>query len=274
MGIITLNMSVRLVEDPVINSLLSRLRRNIVSSDDVLSGLKDGGEDDHSSGSGGEPLTEATDNAFYQGGFDYDYLDFLLSGEVDHDNVEKEDFDKPKIEFRDFPVEQGYVRIPVQYPGLTLAKIQAPNPKLWTAEESFITQVVPTLYMFIPAALLGFTIGMGIWIVILSVLRVYSTLRKMTETKNLAAEAGGDVIGDLRLSSLSGDPWRRITDAETVHSLSGSLVRGDRVWRLRQESKPGFQRSFGGSERKPPRRADFNNDSRLSTRSEGKKRSV
>merc|ERR1712172_430637 len=85
-------------------------------------------------------LTEATDNAFYQGGFNYDYLDFLLSGEVDHDNVEEEDFDKPKIEFRDFPVEQGYVRIPVQYPGLTLAKIQAPNPKLWTAEESFITQ--------------------------------------------------------------------------------------------------------------------------------------
>ena len=135
-------MSVRLVEDPVVNNLLSRLRRNIVSSDDVLSGLKDGGEDDHSSGSGGEPLTEATDNAFYQGGFDYDYLDFLLSGEVDHDNVEKEDFDKPKIEFRDFPVEQGYVRIPVQYPGLTLTKIQAPNPKLWTAEESFITQVM------------------------------------------------------------------------------------------------------------------------------------
>jgi len=267
-------MSVRLTEDPVINNLLSRVKRNLVPSDDVVSRLKDGGEDDPSSGSGDEPLTEATDYAFYPGGFDYDYLDSLLSGEVDHDIVEKEDFDQPKIEFRDFPVEQGYVRIPVQYPGLTLTKIQAPNPKLWTAEESFITQVVPTLYMFIPAALLGFIIGMGIWIVILCVLRVYSTLRKMTETKNLAAEAGGDVIGDLRLSSLSGDPWRRITDAETVHTLSGSLIRGDRVWRLRQESKPGFQRSFGGSERKPPRRVDFNNDSRLSTRSEGKKRSV
>ena len=134
--------------------------------------------------------------------------------------------------------------------------------------------MIPTLYMFIPAALLGFIIGMGIWIIILSVLRVYSTLRKMTEAKVQAANAGRDVVGDLRLSSLQGDPWRRISDAETVHTLDGSLIRGDRVWHLRQESKQGFQRSFGGSERKPPRRAEYINDSRLSTRSEGKERSV
>ena len=138
-------MSVRLVEDPVINNLLSRLKRNIDSSDDVLSRSEDGGEDDPSSGSGDEELTEGTDYVFHPGGFDYDYLDSLLSGEVDHDNVEKEDLNKPKIEFRDFPVEEGYVRIPVQYPGLTLTKIQAPNPKLWTAEESFVTQVMKEL---------------------------------------------------------------------------------------------------------------------------------
>ena len=285
-------MSVRMVEDPIINNLLSRLKRTIVTKEEVVHRESDGEEDNLSSGSGDEPLTEATDNLFYPGGegFDYDYLDSLLSAEINNDDAEKEDPDKSEIVYRDFPVDEGYVRIPVQYPGLTLTQIQAPPPKLWTAEESFKTQVpayilpensistikiafqvVPTLYMFIPAALLGFIIGMGIWIIILSVLRVYSTLRKMTETKNQGAEAGGDVIGDLRLSSLSGDPWRRITDAETVHTLDGSLIRGDRVWRLRQESKPGFQRTFGGSERKPPRRADFNNDSRLSTRSEGKK---
>jgi len=256
-------MSVRSVEDPIINNLLSRLKRNIVSNDDVVSREGDVEEDNLSSGSGdeAEASTEATDYSFYHegGGFDYDYLDSLLSGEVGTDDSDKEDLDKPKTVYRDFPVEEGYVRIPVEYPGLTLTQIQAPSPKLWTAEESFKTQVVPTLYMFIPAALLGFIIGMGIWIIILTVLRVYSTLRKMTETKNRAAEAGGDVIGDLRLSSLGGDPWRRISDAETVHTLDGSLIRGDRVWRLRQESKPGFQRSFGGSERKPPRREDFIN---------------
>ena len=129
--------------------------------------------------------------------------------------------------------------------------------------------------MFIPSALLGFIIDMGIWIILLTVIRMYTTLRKMAEARTLSAEGGRDVIGDLRLSALSQDPWRRITDAETVHSLDGSLRRGDRVWRLRQESKQDseLQRSIGGSERKP-RRATFNNDSRLSTKSEGKGRNV
>ena len=139
-------MSVRSVEDPIINNLLSRLKRNIVSNDDVVSREGDVEEDNLSSGSGdeAEASTEATDYSFYHegGGFDYDYLDSLLSGEVGTDDSDKEDLDKPKTVYRDFPVEEGYVRIPVEYPGLTLKHIQAPSPKLWTAEESFKTQVM------------------------------------------------------------------------------------------------------------------------------------
>ena len=137
-------MSVRMVEDPIINNLLSRLKRTIVTKEEVVHRESDGEEDNLSSGSGDEPLTEATDNLFYPGGggFDYDYLDSLLSAEINNDDAEKEDLDEPKTVYRDFPVDEGYVRIPVQYPGLTLTQIQAPPPKLWTAEESFKTQVL------------------------------------------------------------------------------------------------------------------------------------
>ena len=140
-------MSVRMVEDPIINNLLSRLKRTVVTKEEVLSRESDGEEDNLSSGSGDEPLTEETDYTFYPGGggFDYDYLDSLLSAEINNDDAEKEDSDEPKTVYRDFPVDEGYVRIPVQYPGLTLTKIQAPPPKLWTAEESFKTRVLANI---------------------------------------------------------------------------------------------------------------------------------
>ena len=136
-----------MVEDPIINNLLSRLKRTIVTKEEVVSRESDGEEDNLSSGSGDEPLTEETDYTFYPGGggFDYDYLDSLLSAEINNDDAEKEDLDEPKTLYRDFPVDEGYVRIPVQYPGLTLTKIQAPPPKLWTAEESFKTQVLANI---------------------------------------------------------------------------------------------------------------------------------
>ena len=137
-------MSVRMVEDPIINNLLSRLKRTIVTKEEVVHRESDGEEDNLSSGSGDEPLTETFDYTFYPGGggFDYDYLDSLLSAEINNDDAEKEHLDEPKTVYRDFPVDEGYVRIPVQYPGLTLTQIQAPPPKLWTAEESFKTQVL------------------------------------------------------------------------------------------------------------------------------------
>ena len=133
------------VKDPIVNNLLNRLKRNIAPTEgDVVS--KERGEDDLLRGSGDETLAGSADDVFYPDGFDYDYLDFLLNGGVDNDVTEKDESDKQKTVYRDFPIEEGYVRIPVEYPGLTLSRIQAPNPKLWTAEESFKSQVPTEKY--------------------------------------------------------------------------------------------------------------------------------
>ena len=125
------------------------------------------------------------------------------------------------------------------------------------------------MYMFIPSALLGFIIGMGVWLCVLLVLRLYSSLRKMTEARQ--DDPPVDIIGDIK-ATLSEDPWKKISDAETVHGLDGTMMRkGDRVWRLQQES--GVARSrpggLGGSDRRP-RAVKVLNESRASTRSEGK----
>ena len=45
------------------------------------------------------------------------------------------------IEYREFPVEDGYVRVPVKYPGLTMRRMEPPDLRLWTAETAFREQV-------------------------------------------------------------------------------------------------------------------------------------
>ena len=45
------------------------------------------------------------------------------------------------IEYREFPVEDGYVRVPVKYPGLTMTRMEPPDLRLWTAETAFREQV-------------------------------------------------------------------------------------------------------------------------------------
>ena len=49
--------------------------------------------------------------------------------------------DANTIEFREFPVEDGYVRVPVSYPGLTIRQMEPPDLRLWTAETAFTDQV-------------------------------------------------------------------------------------------------------------------------------------
>merc|ERR1719342_193354 len=72
-----------------------------------------------------------------------------------------------------------------------------------------------------------------------------------------------DLIKNLNYT-LSKDPWKKISDAETVHGLDGSTKKRDRIWHLRQEGR----RGIGGSDRKPrPIRRD---DSRVSSLSAGK----
>ena len=55
-----------------------------------------------------------------------------------------------------------------------------------------------------------------------------------------------DLIKNLNYT-LSKDPWKKISDAETVHGLDGSTKKRDRIWHLRQEGR----RGIGGSDRKP-----------------------
>ena len=49
--------------------------------------------------------------------------------------------DANTIEYREFPVEDGYVRVPVSYPGLTITRMEPPDLRLWTAETAFKEQV-------------------------------------------------------------------------------------------------------------------------------------
>ena len=91
----------------------------------------------------------SVNNAWEDYQLEYNYLDDLLYGfddaakdfDDDQDRSQDSEVDTNEIEFRDFPLEDGYVRIPIKYPGLNITKVEAPNPKLWTAEEAFIDQV-------------------------------------------------------------------------------------------------------------------------------------
>jgi len=195
-----------------------------------------------------------------------DYYDYLLNS-LNEDDLSSEDLemndDDPTV-YRDFPIGTGYVSIPIQAPelGLNIPFFQhPPSLQLWTAEEAFKQQVIPTLYMLVPAALLGFIIGMSIWLIVLIILRTYTSIRKSLETRKDGPE--DDLIKNLNYT-LSKDPWKKISDAETVHGLDGSTKKRDRIWHLRQEGR----RGIGGSDRKPrPIRRD---DSRVSSLSAGK----
>merc|ERR1719516_909964 len=89
-----------------------------------------------------------------------------------------DDWEDVSIKYREFPVEDGYVRVPTLYPGLNITAMEPPDLELWTAETAFKAQIVPQLYMFIPSALLGFIIGMTFWIINLVIIRLFSLARK------------------------------------------------------------------------------------------------
>lgn len=194
----------------------------------------------------------------------YDYLLNSLNDDLSSEDLEMNDDDEDLTVYRDFPIGTGYVSIPIQAPelGLNIPFFQhPPSLQLWTAEEAFKQQVIPTLYMLVPAALLGFIIGMSIWLIVLIILRTYTSIRKSLETRKDGPE--DDLIKNLNYT-LSKDPWKKISDAETVHGLDGSTKKRDRIWHLRQEGR----RGIGGSDRKPrPIRRD---DSRVSSLSAGK----
>ena len=134
------------MSDPVMSILFNRKKRN----------LEEHTHEDHSRPEESPTTTEesvtststhtlknVTDDQ------DYSYLDYLIYDDIleleDDASVADNEADEDggeKIVYRDFPMEDGYVRIPIQFPGLNLTRIEAPSPKLWTAETKFKEQVM------------------------------------------------------------------------------------------------------------------------------------
>ena len=134
------------MSDPVMSILFNRKKRN----------LEEHTHEDHSRPEESPTTTEesvtststhtlknVTDDQ------DYSYLDYLIYDDIleleDDASVADNEADEDgggKIVYRDFPMEDGYVRIPIQFPGLNLTRIEAPSPKLWTAEAKFKEQVM------------------------------------------------------------------------------------------------------------------------------------
>ena len=77
-----------------------------------------------------------------------DLVDYDFSNEVEDVFPKPKGFGVPdmieeanRIEYKEFPVEDGYVRVPVSYPGLTMRRMEPPDLRLWTAETAFKEQV-------------------------------------------------------------------------------------------------------------------------------------
>ena len=86
---------------------------------------------------------------------DDDYDDYLLdlvdydftSEEVEEALLQDNEYrlsaneDVVSIKYREFPIEDGYVRVPTTFPGLNISVMEPPDLKLWTAEAAFKAQV-------------------------------------------------------------------------------------------------------------------------------------
>ena len=75
--------------------------------------------------------------------------------------------------------------------------------------------------MFIPSAILGFIIGLLFWVVCLLILRTFGVFKKAV-IRVFKKEKVDDM--DLAVKYvISGDPWIKISDAEKIHSVNGSI---------------------------------------------------
>ena len=137
----TLSMS-----DPVMSILFNRKKRNTeehTHENHIRPEESPTTTEDSVTSTSTHTSTNVTDDQ------DYSYLDYLIYDDILEDDASdvngkaKADEDGgEKIVYRDFPMEDGYVRIPIQFPGLNLTRIEAPSPKLWTAEAKFKEQVM------------------------------------------------------------------------------------------------------------------------------------
>ena len=134
------------MSDPVMSILFNRKKRNTeehTHEDHIRPEESPTTTEDSVTSTSTDIPTNVTDDQ------DYSYLDYLIYDDILEDDASdvsgkaKADEDGgEKIVYRDFPMEDGYVRIPIQFPGLNLTRIEAPSPKLWTAEAKFREQVM------------------------------------------------------------------------------------------------------------------------------------
>ena len=84
-----------------------------------------------------------------------------------------------------------------------------------------LVQVGSKLYMFIPSAILGFIIGLLVWVVALAILRIFGVVKK-TVIRVFKNQKLDEL--DLKVKYVtSGDPWIKISDAERIHSGNGAI---------------------------------------------------
>ena len=169
------------------------------------------------------------DDYYHYQNYDDDYLLDLIDYDFSNNKEEEASYqvlgeveEVSSMMFREFPVEDGYVRVPLTYPGLNISMMEPPDLKLWTAESAFkeqvrweimiilidsvpALQIVPHLYMFLPSALLGFIIGMILWTISLVIMRLYGSARKGFTKENQTYDL------DLKLNAVCEENlWKKI----------------------------------------------------------------
>jgi len=177
---------------------------------------------------------------------DYDFSNEIEEAEAFYQVLEEVEKEK-SIKYQEFPIEDGYVRVPVKFPGLNFSKMSPPDLKLWTAETAFKEQIVPQLYLFIPSALLGFILGLTLWTMNLVILRLYGSARKgfSKESKTFDLDLKFNAVGEENL-------WKKISDVEKINAIDGTMKKtGDKLRSMRTEELvlSGLVRG-GGSDRK------------------------
>ena len=115
-----------------------------------------------------------------------------------------------------------------------------------------LVQVGSKLYMFIPSAILGFIIGLLVWVVALAILRIFGVVKK-TVIRVFKNQKLDEL--DLKVKYVtSGDPWIKISDAERIHSVNGAIRKSvigpcspERVFEFNQEVLEEVNRRTPGS---------------------------
>ena len=72
--------------------------------------------------------------------------------------------------------------------------------------------------MFIPSALLGFVIGMTIWIINLIIIRLYSSARKGFKSKMKKENPTDDFDLKLKMTGAGEDLWKNIRSIVLLYS--------------------------------------------------------